>query len=66
MGFDGEDVASVIVTAINDYDATQTLLRKVSTTLEVCQKSNVLDVKVKQKIDEALQGIRQQEHGRKN
>jgi hypothetical protein len=55
------DIASVIVTVVNDYDATQVLLRKITATLESCQKTEALDAKVKQKIDEALLGIQRQE-----
>lgn len=61
MGFDGEDIASLIVSAVNSYDATQALLKKIRTTLETCQKCEALDTKIKQAIDEALQGIKQQE-----
>ena len=57
MGFDGEDIASFILRAINQQEATQPLFLKVKTVLETVQKNSSLSPKIKKEIDETVKAI---------
>jgi hypothetical protein len=59
-GFDADDIAGFIIIAVNNYKKTQTLLKKVRATIELCQKSDGLNSKIKQNIDETLGALSQQ------
>jgi len=54
MGFDGEDIASFILRAVNNYEKTQTLFPKIKSLLDLCLQAETLPPKIKQKIDELL------------
>ncbi|MDE2029554.1 MAG: hypothetical protein KGI97_03215 [Alphaproteobacteria bacterium] len=57
MEFDGEEIASFILRAVNNHEKTQSLLPKIRSVLDLCQKNKALPPAVKKEIDTALGAI---------